>query len=63
MPATKHHIIRLSDENWKRLAETFRLVVPSERLPAHANPNSDWQITEGLRMIASGELTISLSLD
>jgi hypothetical protein len=61
MPPTKHHIIRLSDENWILLAAVFRRVVPIERLPAHVNPDSDWQITEGLRMIASGELIIHLS--
>lgn len=59
MAATKHHIIRLTDENWNLLAETFRLVVPLERKPTHARNDSDWQITEGLRMIANNELSIS----
>lgn len=62
MAPTKHHIIRLTDEQWNLLAEMFRLVVPLDRRPAHANPESDWQITEGLRMIANGELSINLSL-
>jgi hypothetical protein len=56
MPGTKHHIIRLSDEHWHQLAEKFRSIVSSERKPKNANPDSDWQITEGLRMIADGEL-------
>lgn len=55
---TKHHIVRLTDEHWSQLAETFRLVVPIERRPTNARLDSDWQITEGLRMIAGGELVI-----
>lgn len=58
MAATKHHIIRITDENWSQLAETFRQVVPLERRPKNAAHESDWQITEGLRMIANGELSI-----
>lgn len=61
MAATKHHIIRITDENWNQLAEMFRLVVPLERRPKNANPESDWQITEGLRMIANGELTLVIA--
>jgi hypothetical protein len=59
MAATKHHILRMTDANWNQLADTFRLVVPAERRPTNARLDSDWQITEGLRMIANGELTIS----
>lgn len=57
---TKHHIFRMNDEHWAALAEACRRIVPAERLPAHANPLSDWQITEGLRMIASGEITLTI---
>lgn len=56
---TKHRTIRLTDENWIQLAEVFRRVVPVERKPAHVRADSDWQITEGLRMVAKGELIIS----
>lgn len=56
--ATKHRIIRLNDEHWSRLAEIFRRAVPLDRRPKHARADSDWQITEGLRMIADGELSI-----
>ncbi|MCC6457262.1 MAG: hypothetical protein IT328_20075 [Caldilineaceae bacterium] len=58
MPPTKLRTIRMTDEHWTQLAEIFRRVVPLERLPKHVNPNSDWQIAEGLRMIANGELII-----
>ena len=59
MPPTKHRIIRLNDEHWNQLAETFRRVVPLSRRPKHARNDSDWQITEGLRMLANGELIIT----
>lgn len=60
MPPTKHRIMRMSDEHWSLLAERFRLVVPSQRRPAHANPDSDWQVVEGLRMIATGEIKLTI---
>ena len=59
---TKHRNIRMTDEHWSQLAETFRRVVPLERRPAHARADSDWQIIEGLRMIAAGELSIDIAL-
>lgn len=59
MSATKHRTVRLSDEHWTQLAEAFRQVVSLDRRPVRANPESDWQITEGLRMIASGEIALS----
>lgn len=58
---TKHRIIRMTDEHWNQLAETFRQAVPLERRPAHARHDSDWQITEGLRMVANGEITIKIA--
>lgn len=61
MPPTKHHIIRITDEQWSQLAAIFRRVVPLERRPAHARHDSDWQITEGLRMVANGEITIKVA--
>lgn len=58
---TKHRIIRMTDEHWSQLAETFRRVVPLERRPVHARADTDWQITEGLRMVANGEIIIQKS--
>lgn len=60
MPPTKHRIVRLTDEHWNQIIALFRQIVPPERIPAHANPNSDWQVTEGLRMIADGEIVLRI---
>lgn len=60
MAPTKHKIVRLTDEHWSQLAEAFRLVVPSDRRPPHARPDTDWQVTEGLRMIADGSLKFTV---
>lgn len=59
MSATKHRIIRMADEHWNQLAETLRIIVPAECRPPHTNPDSDWQISEGLRMIADGKLVVT----
>ena len=61
MTPTKHHIMRLSDEHWNLLAEKFRLAVPFDCRPKYARRDSDWQISEGLRMVADGEITLVIS--
>ena len=57
---TKHRLVRLTDEHWSQLAEMFRQAVPLERRPAHARHDSDWQIAEGLRMIANGDIKLTI---
>lgn len=58
MPSTKHHIIRLTDDRWAKLAETFRQVVPDEARPKNAAIGSNWQITTGFAMIADGKIDV-----
>ena len=57
---TKHRIMRLADDDWQRLADVLRLVVPDDRRPARARGDSQWWVVEGLRMIASGELRVTV---
>lgn len=55
---TKHHILRLDDERWQRLQELAKQVVTTDR-PARARPDSTWQVTELLRLLADGKLKIT----
>jgi len=55
----KSHILRMDDAQWRVMAAHFAAVVPPERKPPKARHDSEWQVLEGLRMIAAGELTIS----
>jgi hypothetical protein len=52
---TKHRTIRLSNELWQAAAKELEEVIPDSRRPERANPQSDWRITEALRMIATKE--------
>lgn len=58
MPGTKHHILRLNDETWARLAEQFRDVIDADQRPPGVRADSNWQITEGLRRIAAGTIKL-----
>lgn len=61
MSTQRHRTIRLTDAEWQELARLFREVVPDDRRPAHARPEFNWQITEGLRMVAAHELAVEES--
>lgn len=57
---TKHRIMRLTNDDWQRLADALLPVVPASRRPKRARGDSQWWVVEGLRMIARGELRVTV---
>lgn len=50
----------MDDDDWDRLASLAKLVVPTGRKPSYARRDTDWQVIELLRGLASGRYTVSL---
>lgn len=57
--STKHHIVRIDDPRWQRLQEIAKGIVTSPK-PLRVREDSNWQLTEMLRLLADGKLSITV---
>lgn len=55
---TKHHILRLDDERWRKLKEIAARVTPEEAIAAHTRSDAG-RVTAMLRLIADGRLIVT----